>query len=58
MTKGTHSQGKKTGKKSHIMCRRCGKHTYHIHKKRCSSCGYGATTTMRKYKWSKKTSKA
>ncbi|MBI2662697.1 50S ribosomal protein L37e [Candidatus Woesearchaeota archaeon] len=58
MTKGTPSQGKRSGKKSHIYCRRCGKHTYHITKKRCSACGYGARTKLRKYKWSKKNSKA
>ncbi|HLC98423.1 MAG TPA: 50S ribosomal protein L37e, partial [Candidatus Nanoarchaeia archaeon] len=29
MTKGTPSMGKKSGKKTHIFCRRCGKHTYH-----------------------------
>ena len=54
MTKGTPSMGKKSGKKSHIKCRRCGEHSYHIRKKKCSSCGYGATSTIRKYNWNKK----
>ena len=54
MTKGTHSMGKKSGKKTHIRCRRCGKHTYHIRKKRCSSCGYGVSAKIRSYKWMKK----
>jgi large subunit ribosomal protein L37e len=54
MTKGTASHGKKSGKKTHIPCRRCGKHAYHVRKKKCASCGYGATTTIRKYTWNKK----
>lgn len=54
MAKGTPSMGKKSGKKTHIYCRRCGKHTYHIHKKRCSSCGFGIAKKMRSYAWMKK----
>jgi large subunit ribosomal protein L37e len=54
MTKGTPSMGKKSGKKSHIRCRRCGKATYHMRKSRCSSCGYGKTAKMRSYGWQKK----
>jgi len=51
MTKGTAS--KSGGKKTHIACRRCGKHTYHIRKKRCSSCGFGETSKLRSYNWIK-----
>ncbi|MCF7862107.1 50S ribosomal protein L37e [Candidatus Woesearchaeota archaeon] len=54
MTKGTPSMGKHSGKKSHILCRRCGEHRYHIRKKRCSSCGYGNSAKQRSYTWSKK----
>ncbi|MBN1157422.1 50S ribosomal protein L37e [Candidatus Woesearchaeota archaeon] len=54
MTKGTSSMGKRSGKKTHIRCRRCGKRTYHIRKKKCSSCGYGATARLRKFTWQKK----
>ncbi|HLC98281.1 MAG TPA: 50S ribosomal protein L37e [Candidatus Nanoarchaeia archaeon] len=54
MTKGTHSMGKKSGKKTHIPCKRCGKRAYHIRKKRCASCGYGASTALRTYSWLKK----
>jgi len=60
MTKGTPSQGRRSGKKSHINCRRCGSHSYHIRKKKCSSCGYGGaskkagTAKLRKYTWNKK----
>ena len=52
--KGTYSMGRKSGKKSHIRCRRCGKRSYHIKKERCSSCGYGKSVKLRKYKWQKK----
>ncbi|MFH1590197.1 MAG: 50S ribosomal protein L37e [archaeon] len=54
MTKGTPSMGKKTGKKSHIICRRCGDRSYHVSKKVCSSCGFGKTPKMRSYTWQKK----
>ncbi|MBT4446175.1 50S ribosomal protein L37e [archaeon] len=50
----TASMGRKSGKTSHIICRRCGSHSYHIRKKRCASCGYGAEATTRKYVWNKK----
>lgn len=52
MSKGTPSRGKRQ-KKTHIRCRRCGKRAYHIRKKRCASCGFGSTTRLRNYKWSK-----
>ncbi len=54
MSKGTASMGKHSGKKTHIRCRRCGQHTYHIRKKKCASCGYGASPRLRKYGWNKK----
>eukprot|EP01057_Protomagalhaensia_wolfi_P004712 Protomagalhaensia_wolfi_Nauph_80__4711@NODE_4886_length_485_cov_146_060538_g3955_i0_p1_GENE_NODE_4886_length_485_cov_146_060538_g3955_i0NODE_4886_length_485_cov_146_060538_g3955_i0_p1_ORF_typecomplete_len116_score21_12Ribosomal_L37e/PF01907_19/7_1e26DZR/PF12773_7/0_013HypA/PF01155_19/0_3HypA/PF01155_19/1_4e03NOB1_Zn_bind/PF08772_11/0_13Ribosomal_S14/PF00253_21/21Ribosomal_S14/PF00253_21/1_1zfMss51/PF13824_6/5_9zfMss51/PF13824_6/20YhfH/PF14149_6/94YhfH/PF14149_6/3_1_NODE_4886_length_485_cov_146_0 len=50
--KGTGSRGLHN-KKTHQMCRRCGKTTYHIQKKKCASCGYPAAK-MRKYNWSEK----
>jgi len=52
--KGTPSMGKKSGKKTHIVCRRCGKRTYHAKDKVCSSCGFGASARQRKYSWQKK----
>ena len=51
--KGTASMGKKSGKKSHIQCRRCGNHSYHVRKKVCSSCGYGKSKKRRSYSWNK-----
>ncbi len=55
MTKGTPSMGKKAGKSGLVQrCRRCGKRSYHIRHSRCSSCGYGASSRLRKYAWNKK----
>jgi len=39
LSKGTPSFGKHN-KITHIRCRRCGRHSYHIRKKKCSACGY------------------
>jgi large subunit ribosomal protein L37e len=52
MTKGTTSMGRRD-KKTHIRCRRCGRHSYHVQKKRCAYCGYGATARIRDYTWAK-----
>ncbi|MFT4304022.1 MAG: 50S ribosomal protein L37e [Candidatus Woesearchaeota archaeon] len=54
MTKGTAGHGKKSGKSNMIACRRCGQRTYHMRKKKCSSCGYGASPRLRSYAWQKK----
>jgi len=54
MAKGTPSKGKKSKGKSHIRCRRCGKRSYHVKKKKCSSCGYGSSSKLRKFSWKKK----
>jgi len=53
MSKGTASMGKKSGKKNMIYCRRCGGRTYVLGKKRCASCGFGATKRLRRYNWKK-----
>ncbi len=52
MSKGTPAQGKRQ-KNTHIRCRRCGKHSYHIRKKACSSCGFGNSSKIRSYAWAK-----
>merc|ERR1711879_168917 len=52
MTKGTSSFGKRHNK-THTLCRRCGKSSYHIQKSTCASCGY-PSPKMRKYNWSEK----
>lgn len=51
-TKGTTSFGKRHTK-SHTACRRCGKVSFHIQKKTCSSCGY-PSPKMRQYNWGQK----
>ncbi len=53
MSKGTPSMGKRSGKKTHIRCRRCGRHSYHVRHKVCAHCGYGRSSKMRSYNWAK-----
>ncbi len=45
--------GKKSGKKNMVFCRRCGKRTMSTRKKKCTSCGYGDSSKIRKYNWKK-----
>ncbi|KAI6232851.1 Ribosomal protein L37 [Aphelenchoides fujianensis] len=52
MTKGTSSFGKRHNK-THTLCRRCGRSSYHIQKHTCSSCGFPAAR-KRTYQWSAK----
>ncbi|MEM3713327.1 MAG: 50S ribosomal protein L37e [Nitrososphaeria archaeon] len=47
MVKGTTSFGKAGSKKTHIICRRCGQHSYNIRKKYCAYCGFGRSKKMR-----------
>ena len=51
-TKGTSSFGKRHNK-THTLCRRCGRSSYHIQKSKCASCGY-PDRKMRRYNWSMK----
>ncbi len=52
MSKGTASHGKRNSK-THIMCRRCGKHSYHAAHSICASCGFGSTARRRGFTWAK-----
>uniref|UniRef100_A0A646QC14 Ribosomal protein L37 n=1 Tax=Hemiscolopendra marginata TaxID=943146 RepID=A0A646QC14_9MYRI len=52
MTKGTSSFGKRRNK-THTLCRRCGRSSYHIQKSRCAQCGY-PSKKLRHYNWSVK----
>lgn len=45
--------GEKSGKRTMMACRRCGKITYHKRHKTCSSCGFGASPKLRRYAWQK-----
>merc|ERR1719210_2652145 len=49
---GTPAMGKRH-KKTHSLCPRCGKRSYHIQKHRCAACGFPAPK-IRSYEWSKK----
>ena len=53
MVKGTPSMGRRIGIK-HVRCRRCGKTSYHVRKKKCSYCGY-PDSKWRKFSWQSKT---
>merc|ERR1712205_22873 len=50
--KGTGSFGSRRNK-SHTLCRRCGKRSYHIQKSTCAACGYPSAHT-RRYNWATK----
>ncbi|CDM31896.1 Ribosomal protein L37e [Penicillium roqueforti FM164] len=50
--KGTSSFGKRHNK-THTLCRRCGKRSFHIQKSTCANCGYPAAKT-RKFNWGEK----
>ncbi|CAG7895691.1 unnamed protein product [Brassica rapa] len=52
MTKGTWSFGKRRNK-SHTLCVRCGRRSFHIQKSCCSTCAYPAAR-KRTYNWSVK----
>ncbi len=43
--------GRKSGKKTHIKCRRCGRNAFHMSHKVCASCGYGKSKKLRSYVW-------
>merc|ERR1719254_417242 len=49
---GTPAMGKRH-KKTHGLCPRCNKRSFHYQKKRCASCGY-PSAKIRCYEWSKK----
>jgi len=52
MTKGTASFGKRHSK-THTLCRRCGRKSFHKQKGVCSACAYPAAK-IRSYNWSNK----
>ena len=55
MGKGTPAFGKHNNKLVHVVCRRCGKRSYHQRKKRCASCGFGRSASRRLYAVNKRT---
>ncbi|KAL8472117.1 hypothetical protein ACS0TY_029370 [Phlomoides rotata] len=52
MGKGTGSFGKRRSK-THTLCVRCGRRSFHLQKSRCSACAYPAAR-KRTYNWSVK----
>ncbi|MEM0340727.1 MAG: 50S ribosomal protein L37e [Acidilobaceae archaeon] len=54
MTKGTPSMGKHGRSKTHITCRRCGRHSYNVAKGYCAACGFGRSRRIRRYSWQNK----
>lgn len=46
--------GKKSKGKTHIRCRRCGRHSYNVAKKYCAACGFGRSKRIRRYSWQNK----
>ncbi|GAA5920643.1 hypothetical protein JCM1841_006974 [Sporobolomyces salmonicolor] len=52
MTKGTTSFGLRHTK-SHTLCRRCGRRSFHKQHKTCASCGYPAAK-LRSFEWGQK----
>lgn len=50
--KGTPSMGKRSKGKTHIRCRRCGRHAYNVAKGYCAACGFGRSRRLRRYSWS------
>ncbi|KAJ6924621.1 60s ribosomal protein l37-3 [Populus alba x Populus x berolinensis] len=52
MGKGTGSFGKRRNK-THTLCVRCGRRSFHLQKSRCSACAFPAAR-VRKYNWSVK----
>ena len=51
-TKGTQSFGPRRNK-SHGLCVRCGRRSFHLQKSTCASCGYPAAK-LRKHNWAAK----
>jgi large subunit ribosomal protein L37e len=41
-------------KKVHGKCRRCGKTSFHLQKGICASCGFGKSSRLRSYAWTRK----
>ncbi len=50
--KGTPSMGKRSKGKTHIRCRRCGRHAFNVAKGYCAACGFGRSKRIRRYSWS------
>jgi len=54
MGSGTATMGQRNKKETHIKCRRCGRKSFNRKKGYCAACGFGKSSRMRKYSWSRK----
>ncbi len=46
--------GKHGRSKTHIRCRRCGRHAFNVAKGYCAACGFGRSKRIRRYSWQNK----
>ena len=46
MGKGTPARGRRN-KRTHMLCRRCGNHSYNIRKSFCTSCNFGKSSKLK-----------
>ncbi|MGQ9478475.1 MAG: 50S ribosomal protein L37e [Thermoproteota archaeon] len=53
-TAGTTTFGRLHKKKTHKICRRCGRKAFNVRKKYCAACGFGRTPKLRAYAWQTK----
>lgn len=43
--------GRRSKGKTHIRCRRCGRHSYNVAKGYCAACGFGRSRRVKRYSW-------
>ncbi|MEM3546590.1 MAG: 50S ribosomal protein L37e [Candidatus Bathyarchaeia archaeon] len=55
MVKGTPSMGKYGRETLHIRCRRCGRRSYNVKKRKCVACGFGASRKLLDFSWRNRT---
>ncbi|MGQ9513546.1 MAG: 50S ribosomal protein L37e [Thermoproteota archaeon] len=53
-TAGTTAMGRLHKKKTHSICRRCGRRSFNVRKKFCAACGFGSTAHLRRFSWATK----
>ena len=46
--------GKRKRGTKHIRCRRCGRVAYRVDRKYCAACGYGRSSKIRNYAWTRR----
>jgi len=51
---GTTAMGRLHKKKTHGICRRCGRRAFHVRKGYCAACGFGSSAKLKAYSWATK----